>query len=346
MNEDINNDLPDSNHPLLDELKSAEFVYPPIASLIRRTGAFIIDLLILGVIGQILGWSMSSFWFELGPYGRLVGFALIVLYFGLAYSSIFHGQSMGMRLLKIAVRNSNNSPIGIGISFCRILIFALPALFNGWALPVFNSGFAQWCAVFIVFGIGGSLIYTLIFNVKTRQGLHDLICGTYVVNLPGKPIETFPKTSRKHYIVSGVILGVVLILASLVGPINSMLSSNANLGNTTKIYKALLADDRFFSAQVLDTTTNFTSISFSKSTRYISVNIWYKGVPSHEELTAITNDVARIVLENLNTTVQYDSIKIEIRSAYDLLFTSGYNNHYANYDLETWKKRITDSSLK
>lgn len=41
---------------------------PPIAGFWLRVLAFLIDGAVLGVAGQVLGWSMSTFWFQVGPY--------------------------------------------------------------------------------------------------------------------------------------------------------------------------------------------------------------------------------------------------------------------------------------
>jgi|CXWL01.1.fsa_nt_gi uncharacterized RDD family membrane protein YckC len=70
----------------------------------------------MGICGQILGWSLSSFWFQIGPYGRIVGLLFILPYFGLMNSGVGKGQTIGKRLLKIAVRDGENKPIRLGRS--------------------------------------------------------------------------------------------------------------------------------------------------------------------------------------------------------------------------------------
>jgi uncharacterized RDD family membrane protein YckC len=334
-------DIPNSVGALPEEPKIPEFTNPPISSLKRRAGAFLIDGIIIGGILQLLGWSMSSYWFKVGPYGRLVGFALAVLYFGLAYSKLFNGQTVGKRLLKIAVRNSKNSPVGLGLAFCRVGILWVPALLNGWALPGFtDNGVVQWLAAVILFGVGVAMIYTMIFTRKTHQGLHDMICGTYVVYLPGTPIESFPRTGKRHIVISGAIVGVAIVLASLMGPISAAFFSNADMGNMQKISKAFASDDRFFSAKAMDNT--FSS-SLGKSTRSISVDLWYKGAPSPEEKTAAENDAARTVLANITNTGQYDSIRIDVYSAWDLFMSSGRISDTVNLSPGDWTKRLSGS---
>jgi uncharacterized RDD family membrane protein YckC len=100
--------------------------FPPIAGFWPRIGAFAIDGFMLVVIGQLLGWTLSAFWFRMGPYGRFVGLGLALLYFGLMESRIGDGQTVGMRLLKLAVRDRNNQPLAIGPSMLRTLLWVLP----------------------------------------------------------------------------------------------------------------------------------------------------------------------------------------------------------------------------
>ncbi|MFN0277042.1 MAG: RDD family protein [Pyrinomonadaceae bacterium] len=78
----------------------------PIASFWRRLAALIIDSLLLGIVGQIIGWTFSSFWFGIGPYGRFVGFIFIFFYFGLMNSKLGGGQTIGKRVLDMAVTDS------------------------------------------------------------------------------------------------------------------------------------------------------------------------------------------------------------------------------------------------
>lgn len=51
----------------------------------------------------------------------------------------------------------------------------------------------------------------MIFNRKGKQGIHDMLLGTYVVYLPGKPIESFPTTPRIHWTITYVWFGISAI---------------------------------------------------------------------------------------------------------------------------------------
>lgn len=183
-----------------------------ISSFWRRIGAALVDILLLGTVGAILGLFFSSVFIEMGAWGRLVGLAIALAYFGAGNSRLFDGQTYGKRLLKIKVVDRLNRCISLPRSISRYLILAIPFYLNG--LPVNGlSGqvFGTYVLSFLVFGISLSVMYLYIFNRNTRQSLHDLIVGTYVVydDLDPQPIADF---WQPHYRFVGAILGLALVL--------------------------------------------------------------------------------------------------------------------------------------
>ena len=67
----------------------------------RRIGAFAIDSIILGLIGLSLGLVLEDMFVDIGVWGRLFGFTIALLYFGIMNSVISNGQTLGKKLLKI-----------------------------------------------------------------------------------------------------------------------------------------------------------------------------------------------------------------------------------------------------
>jgi uncharacterized RDD family membrane protein YckC len=174
------------------------YTNPPISGFWRRLFAWLIDMFLLGIAGHTIAIVFFSFLFRIGPHGRPLGLLVIIPYFGFMNSRIAGGQTVGNRWLSIAVRNQDNQPIELWRALLRISILALPFLFNRWAIPIFQKPMIAWFSSLIIFGLGGAIFYTMVFNRKARQGIHDLLVGTYVVHLPGKPIQAFPTTSRIH----------------------------------------------------------------------------------------------------------------------------------------------------
>ena len=310
-----------------------QFAIPPISGFWRRLAAFLLDGLILGLIGQALGWSLSTVWFQVGPYGRVVGELVALLYFGLMDSRISNGQTLGKRVLKVAVRDRDGQAIGMGRSALRTLIWLVPATLNGWALPVMTNPIFAWIAGVILFGVGGAVVATMVFNRRTRQGLHDMLTGTYVLALTGEPVETLPLPARPQWILAGAVVLLALIMASVSGVIPSRLG--APIQQVIELQKSLQKDDRFFSVSVFDQTFYESGGDTSRALR---IQAWYKGVPSDSSRSAILNDIAKVTLA-VDGVEDYDLIRVDLKSAYDLGIASGYLTYGDGQSVAVWRQR-------
>lgn len=190
-----------------------------IAPLWRRLLAFIIDMFLLGLLGMALGALLHAQFAAMGPWGRLVGFVITLLYFGLTQSHLRGGQSAGMHLLGLRVVTRTGEPLGVAAAFVRAAIFCLAYFMNG---AVIDLGLEhEWLskAVFILIGVLiFSTYYLLLFNRTTRQSLHDLAVGAHVVHAgPGKLDLSFERIWRGHAAVVGV-FAVIIAVASVVIP--------------------------------------------------------------------------------------------------------------------------------
>ncbi|MBI3173126.1 MAG: RDD family protein [Chloroflexi bacterium] len=319
------------------------FTFPPISGFWRRLLAWLIDVLILGVIGQIIGIVFSSFLFSIGPYGRPIGLLFTIPYFGIMNSKIGGGQTFGKRIMKIAVRNKDNEPIELWRSVIRIVLLALPSLFNQWSIPIFQNPIATWFLSLIIFGLGGAIFYTMIFNRKARQGIHDLILGTYVVHLPEKPIESFPTTPRIHWIVTSVWVGIVAIGALVMSLIASSMISKTPLAQAMSLYDILQDDPRFFTVGV---NSNTFYGSNGRTSRSLIVTVWYKGRISENERQKVADSIVKIIFDNeRNIGNYYDGIKVNITSAYDIGIASGNVNFWVSDSVEGWRKEIYPNGM-
>jgi uncharacterized RDD family membrane protein YckC len=306
----------------------------PISGFWRRVGAFVVDGIVLGIVGQLLVWTTASFWFRIGPYGRIVGALIALAYFALLNSRIGGGRTLGKRVLGIAVVDRMGQPIGVGRSIARTLIWLLPLTFNGWSLPLLAQPFVTGLATVLVFGVGGAVAFTLIFNARTRQALHDLVCGTYVVRVD-EPITELPTATRMPWIASAIILA----LAMLMQPIGMLIFppfEAGTLGQMLKLQKVIQRDARFFSVGVLDQT--FTSSR--QTTHALKIDAWYKGRLSDKGREQVMNEIARTALQSLEGIERYDRMVISITSAYDLGIARGNVTHNDAQPIATWKARV------
>ena len=61
----------------------------------RRIGAAFIDVIILFVVGLCLGLFFGDVFAQIGDWGKLVGFIIAILYFGVMNSYVTGGQTFG-----------------------------------------------------------------------------------------------------------------------------------------------------------------------------------------------------------------------------------------------------------
>lgn len=95
----------------------------------------------------------------------------------------------------------------------------MPYFLNGahvsqqWMMSWFGIVFSV-----LVFGFGASIIYLFLFNRRTRQSLHDLIAGSFVLksDAPEGPVTV--KIWRGHYVVVAILLMGAAVLPELVAP--------------------------------------------------------------------------------------------------------------------------------
>lgn len=311
---------------------------PSIASVWRRIGGFVVDSILLGILGQIIGLSLFGFSlaFQLGPYARFIGWACILLYFGILNSAVGKGQTLGKRLLKTAVRGQDGNPISVPRSFARAFVLSLPLILNGWGLPILQSSrLVNAFVAFLLFGLGSALIYTMIFNRRARQGIHDLLCKTWVVKLASAPISKFPQTARIHFIISGILIGSSLLVASALIFLQPANLFGTDVGQLMDLQRTLLQDDRFFTVSVLDQRVYTPGSQF----RILNVEVWYKGLPSRDQQIELINSVAKTTLDNFPGIDQFDRLRISILSRYDLGFSEVHVSYGDIEPIQVWRER-------
>ena len=174
----------------------------PICSFWGRLLALGVDLGLLFVVGSLLGVLFADRLAQLGVWGRLVGFALVVFYFGLLNSRMGQGQTLGKRLLRVRVVDAKGELISLGRSLLRAAILG--------AIFLLDSSMAggSWVVYGIVLALWLGLIYWYVFNRGTRQSLHDLAVGTYVVRDEAAGPISLGHPRRLHFIGFGILIAI------------------------------------------------------------------------------------------------------------------------------------------
>ncbi len=287
--------------------------FPWIASFWARIGAFTLDWAILASTGFFLSLLLEPMFVSLGPWGRLVGFVMALTYFGCLNSSIAKGQTLGKKALDIRVVDQNNQCIKPSVSFFRSSFIAIPFALNGaqFSSSILNSPLLYLISM-VIFGFFLSLAYLLVFNKATRQSLHDLATGTYVVNAHDNPQEISAIWKPHYYIVFAI------FLVSALSPI--FLASSSNQIKIEQLISAknslvILPDVSYATVasgvhNASDSDGNDTSFNYVDAKAYLTSD------------SAINDDRAKsiysILNANFNSAASADYVFITLLNGFDI----------------------------
>lgn len=306
-----------------------------IAGFWRRFLAALIDGLTLGVPTFLLGFLLFAEFARLGGWGRAVGFFVALLYCGLLNSKVGNGQTIGKRLLKIRVVGLDRTPISISRSLLRFFVLGSPYFLNGAAFPtgIFNSWIGDLVAI-VIFGVGGSILYLLVFNRRNRRSLHDLVGRTVVVK--ADPAGQLPPMAiwAGHYVVV-----TLLILTFLCGPIFlTRFVQRSPYKGVFAMQSALLAQEEIWYAAVF----SGKGVSFGPGGRTVTTTtaatVWTnQPIRDYEKFA---NRIAGIVFDSYPGALTTDRVVINVTYGYDLGIASGRIGHGFDYSPAEWQQRI------
>lgn len=308
-------------------VNAIEVPAPVIAGFWRRLGAFIIDVLLLGAIGIVLGLLFSTQFAALGAWGRAVGFIIATAYFGWSESRRGGGRSLGKKVMGLAVVTRTGAALSTPKSVARAAIFCLAYFLNGASLGA-TAG-REWLILFqsvLIIGLVIGVFYLLVFNRRTRQSLHDLAVGAYVVKagpgmfaLPALPVW------RGHF----VIVGVTILALSGAGMLLLKQHAMAALVATQQAVSALPGIDR---VSVVE------SVNMTGETRthrlLISAFVDAEATPDAE---VVALQVAQAALNNAAGRDARQEIVVTILSGYDIGIASGSRWESFGHTATQWR---------
>ncbi|GAA3935637.1 RDD family protein [Litoribacillus peritrichatus] len=311
-----------------------------IANFWRRLGAFFLDSLILCVVGFLLGLFLEDYFVKLGDWGRLVGFVIAFPYFAILNSTLGSGQTLGKRVLKIRVVNAQNTTLSLTLSGIRYAILSVPFLLNGAG---FGSDQSILSTVFLsiislaVFGGGLSILYLYLFNRKTRQSLHDIVVGSYVVNVDVEKQET-EAIWKVHY---GVV--ALLCIISLVLPgVSFFAQQNQVLEDMLFLQREVLKEPLVSQASVMKGVSNFKmSDEEAKTVTYVNVRAFV--TDKNIENETLARELASLVAKSYPEAPGLDLIRVTFTYGYNIGIWSQWYNYYYNFNpAELSEKAVTD----
>jgi uncharacterized RDD family membrane protein YckC len=317
-----------------ESLESNEPTHAVICGFWKRVFAMILDGILLGIVGVLIGMAAFDQLAQLGGWGRLVGFCIAIIYFGVFNSVIGKGQTLGKKMMKIHVVDRSGNHISLSKSFLRYAILGIPFFLNGALIPnsvIFSPG--GYILSLLVFGFGAAIFYLYIFNRRTRQSLHDLAVGTSVttVNSSGEAVGS---AWKPHLVVTGVLL---VIAAGL--PV-----ATKGLAKTWEFPELLQVQDSILSSGTVHHTTAQTGKSWGtkngekwEKTYFQSVAI-LKERPTDSESSA--REIAQIILTTYPKAMEKDTIAITTTYGYDIGIARAWKSHNVSYTPEEWQQLI------
>lgn len=308
-----------------------------IAGVWRRIFAFLVDGLILGAVGGGIGLIAFDRLMALGDWGRAVGFAVALVYFGLMDSKLSGGQTFGKQLLGIKVVTANAAPLSVGASALRAAIFCVPYFLNGASIG--PSTELLGLDGLLVFGVGGSIVYLLLFNRRTRQSLHDLAVGAYVVRYEtGDSVRPAERTWPVHF---GVV--AVILVAALILPLLTLgLANSDGLSELSSIQQGLLMQPGVRHAMVSLGVNKAVRSSQGATTAHVfSARIVYaRRIADFAPLAA---SAVQVILNRDPSIQGEDEIAITIVYGYDIGIASAWRSRSFALSPKQWQQQISAS---
>jgi uncharacterized RDD family membrane protein YckC len=306
---------------------------PAWAGFWRRVGAFVIDGLIVGTAGVLIGMTAFDAMAKLGEPARLVGLSLGVVYFGVLGSRIAGGQTVGKRLLGLRVQTLDGAPLSLVRALGRAFVLCGPLVLNGVAGRtdggvLVYGGFVL--AATALFGVGLAQIYLLIFNRPSRRLVHDILCGTVVLRTNSLATEA-PVAAVHRRVAAGIVAVVFVLLAGTT--IYFSVRMPAVLADLKSPMAAVQSLPEVMTAGVASTTSVVAVSGQGKTTSHsLAINARLKAWPAAPEAEA--QRIGRAVLA-VYRPAPGQMVTVTLRYGFDMGFASSWRSYGALIPLQT-----------
>lgn len=320
-------DAPDFRGKYVDALHGEEAPAREIAGFWRRLGAFVIDVIMLGIVGMILGSLLFDTFARMGAYARLVGFAIALAYFGVLNSRIGDGQTLGKRWLGVRVVDAHDQLLSLPRSLLRYAVLGIPFFANGLPVDpeVAMGSTLGYLLALVVFGGMLAIVYLYVFNRRTRQSLHDLAVGSYVERFDGAArLVPFPVMWRGHVAVAAL-LAAVALGAPIVANHFAQTRSFADL---MPLYRKLSRQPHVMTAQVMRSWT-----SMNGNTTHSLQSSLQLDAPLVDD-DAMARRIAQQMAKADSEIAHEDAVVVRLVFGYDMGIASGWKTHVYSYKPE------------
>lgn len=292
----------------------------------RRIFAFLIDMLLLAVIGYIAGAIFDDTFVALGAWGRAVGFLIALAYFGIMESRAGGGASWGKQALGLQVITRDGALLHAPAAIGRAAIFCLAYFLNGASIGFMaDHAWANWGVAIVIWGLIISVYYLLAFNRRTRQSIHDLAVGAFVVKAgAGAFVPTVRPVWRGHYAIMGGVLAALFAGFALLG-------KQENVTELAGTYQAISAVPGLRNVSVIENVNR----DGQTKTRYLILGAVIDG--AEDDPGVIAAHMAHIALHTYPGASSKDGIVVVLSSGYDIGIASITRSSRFLHTPEAWR---------
>jgi uncharacterized RDD family membrane protein YckC len=306
-----------------------------VASFWRRIFAFLVDIVTTAVPCAFVGFTFHRFFAESKLAGDLLGFFITLPYFAILGSCFGGGQTLGQRIMRIRVVDREGRCLSLERSFLRYLILLIPLQLSEAEIPTSAPGLkmlVSWLLPVLV----ALIVYLYLFNVRTRQSLHDLAVGAYIVDADTKGHIETKRFWKWHWAVLGGVLFAVAVLTSV---IVGGLGKSSAFGELMSVQRAVLASGKVQAARV-QIGKNRTN---GQTTTRLRVDVNWNGQPGNYDLAS--TEVAAIVLRADPSASKLDSIGVGFTEGFKIGFMNFSQNRVVNRRPADWATKIQQLRL-
>lgn len=297
-----------------------------------RIWALVIDNILLGIIGYIIGLTFQNFLISIGNYGMLFGLLITVTYQTICNSRLVNGQTVGKLIMGIHVVDINGNTISVGNSFLRAITLSFAYFTINISIPgVSDTAFINLLRFSVLFLLVAGIIVFYIFNKQTRQSIHDLVAGTYVAQKEeNEELITLPSVTKTPFIAFGILVALVIgaslfVLNSKDSEITSMLS----------VYAKVSEIDGISSARINEQTTYYNGSRIKTYQALLSV----KDLPENKlENDKRVRQTALLILNNVPDIDKYDAISITLNRGFNIGIASQNSTYSVSYSPRKWRE--------
>lgn len=303
-----------------------------VAGFWRRIFAFLIDAAILGLSGYSLGLLFFDLFSQLAGWGRLLGFLITLVYFGVLNSTVGNGKTIGKRLAGIKVQDADGGTISLNRSCLRFTILAAPFFLYGAFIPTSIAITPLGLMIsLIIFGLGGTIVYLYTFNRQSRQSLHDLITKTYVV-AADFPLKTqVPSIWKWHLLPVAIWLLAVAVFTTIV---TSAVNREGLLSKLITVQKSLEESGNVRVANILMGKNDVKG----KGAKYCRATAVLRNRP--RDFNEPIAEIAAIMLQKCPNIMNQDLISITVMYGYDIGIAQSWEKHSAQHSPSEWNKKL------